>query len=137
MIIFIILVFVHAQNDTKWVSMVVSPIGISRLSLEITSHPNVIAYEAKMVEKRLLLLEKDDNQCKNYHDDKIGYDECSKEFFKTFFNERINCTIPGVHRDKIVISNFRLGQEIKLQTDQIQIWIFGICGHVCKSLLFA
>ena len=115
-----LLVFVHAPEDTKWISMAVFPMSISSFQLEIKLHPAIISYQALITEKHIISLEKPNGECKTYRDEKDGFDQCNEDFFNKIFRHKINCTIPGIFSVKNFWSSF---YKFKVCTETIKVII--------------
>jgi hypothetical protein len=71
------------------------PIKITALHFELEQHPEIASIDGTITEKHFISLSQDQNQCSDYPDGSVGFQECSKKFFRGALKGMANCTIPG------------------------------------------
>ena len=96
--LFFLVVFVHKQRDKIWIALVYSVINVPRVNLVLGNDTAIITMG--ITEKRTTVMSKDFNPCKMYKSED-GFMECSKSYFATYFENTVNCTIPGNDKNNV------------------------------------
>ncbi len=90
-----LLVLIHSKEDKVWIPMATPPIKMTALHFEFEQHKEMGSIDGTITEKHFISLSKDQNKCSDYPDGNVGFQECSKNFFREALKDMANCSIPG------------------------------------------
>jgi len=75
--------------------MGIPPIKMTSLYFEFARHPEIAYIDGSVTEKHFISLSQDGNHCSDDPDGNLGFQECSKNFFRDALISVSNRTIPG------------------------------------------
>ncbi len=75
--------------------MGVPPIKMTALLFEFRKHPDIGTIEGPITEKHFISLSQETNKCSDHPDGNLGFQDCSRNYFKNILQDTANCTIPG------------------------------------------
>ena len=88
-----LLVFFHKKLDSIWIPLGVIPKKITSYKLNIASIPELVSIDITLTEVSSSDLNKESSHCSE--EDRVDFNTCSQIYLASYFNDKVNCTLPG------------------------------------------